>query len=380
MYSLGKAPGVTTRYMDRLRVKGKAHPQSIYEVFETDPEPLRSAKIATRGTFEKGVGLYHMKEVDHALSLFRECLSRAPDDPAALAYVARCERTLAGGAWETTGELVAGTTPWTTEFVLGVEKMDEQHHTLLDHINELAPHVEDGDTASVSRILGFLAQYAKEHFGTEYGYMLRYRYPFTFEHVREHRSFIEYFLLMKAQIESGEHEPSFNVFQIQIFLVDWFTNHSTGTDRHLAQYLRRVWEGRDRPPTPGETETEVLVSHADDILGPEPEPAPGRPAVDTAGSLPTPPPGDREPTSPQSARLANPAAHRLTIGRRGSNVSDLAELTEERLRRQALDSPVHVGRRGSGTAELADVTEERLRRAGEGIGTGVLEPGEEVLD
>jgi len=27
------------------------------------------------------------------------------------------------------------------------------------------------------------------------------------------------------------------VFQIQVFLLDWFANHSTGTDRHLVRWL-----------------------------------------------------------------------------------------------------------------------------------------------
>src|SRR5262249_9677637 len=36
------------------------------------------------------------------------------------------------------------------------------------------------------------------------------------------------------------HEQPFLVFLVQILVIDGFAHHTTGTDRHLARYLRSV--------------------------------------------------------------------------------------------------------------------------------------------
>lgn len=247
LYALGKLAGPTTRYVDRIRVKGKTQPQSVYEVFDSDPEELRSAKTRTRAKFEEAVAFYHMKDVERALPLFKECLAEAPEDQPAKVYMDRCNLFLTEGKHETTGELV-GTVAWRNEFTLGVDAIDAQHHELLDAINRLVPCLSSGDRAGLLDALDFLESYAKEHFGLEYRLMAKHRYTFMYEHLREHRSFSEHFDKIRAELEAGQHETQFMVFLVQIFLVDWFANHSTGTDRHLAKYLKRLWDGRSRSP------------------------------------------------------------------------------------------------------------------------------------
>lgn len=51
------------------------------------------------------------------------------------------------------------------------------------------------------------------------------------------------------------------MFLVQIFLIDWFANHSTGTDRHLARYLKRLWGGRG--VSPSEEKREMVQGGAD---------------------------------------------------------------------------------------------------------------------
>jgi hemerythrin len=74
--------------------------------------------------------------------------------------------------------------------------------------------------------------------------MGRTGYPFTAEHVREHQNFVGFFRRLAREIAAGR--PRFHlVFQVQVFLLDWFANHSTGTDRHLARWLRT--QGAETP-------------------------------------------------------------------------------------------------------------------------------------
>lgn len=169
LYALGKPPGPTTRYLDRIRVKGKLQPQSIYEVFSKDPKELREAKTATRSKFEEGVALYHMKQVDRALLLFQECLRVAPDDRPAQVYLERCHVFKREGKHETTGEL-EGTVEWRREFDLGVDAIDEQHRELLSRMNLLGTY--DRGVAGKGKEKGRMGKV----FFSDYSRLMRFRF------------------------------------------------------------------------------------------------------------------------------------------------------------------------------------------------------------
>jgi hemerythrin-like metal-binding protein len=239
LYGLGAAPGSTTRFLDRIRVKGKTHPLSIYEVFAMDPPALRAAKEASRSRFEEAVSWYHHRQIERARPLLEACLAEAPGDEPVRVYLDRCQACLADGRFEGTGE-VEGTVAWRPEFTVGFPAIDDQHHQLLAAFNELAPRLSAGDARGVEDTLSFLDGYVREHFGMEAELMRSSGYPLAPAHMREHRSFVEHFQRLRREIASGRHEEPFLVFLVQILLVDWFAHHSTGTDRHLARYLRSV--------------------------------------------------------------------------------------------------------------------------------------------
>jgi hemerythrin len=236
LYALTGAAGRTVRFLDRIRVKGKRQPQSVYEVFEADAPALRAAKLETRPWFEEAVACYHLREVGAAEPLLRRCLEAAPGDAAARLYLERCADYLATGHHEGTGEL-DGTLPWRDEFTLGLEPVDGQHRELLDAMNRLTPLLHAGDARGVEGTLAFLDGYVRDHFGTEEALMGRHGYPFAAEHVREHENFVAFMRRLAGEVGAGRPRLHL-VFQIQVFLLDWFANHSTGTDRHLARWLK----------------------------------------------------------------------------------------------------------------------------------------------
>lgn len=86
------------RFLDRVKVKGKSEPVTVYEVIDGDPLPLRQGKLRMRDRFERAAALYLEERFDEAALLFAQCLEEFPEDRAAEAYLGRCRSrvTLAG--------------------------------------------------------------------------------------------------------------------------------------------------------------------------------------------------------------------------------------------------------------------------------------------
>jgi hemerythrin len=225
------------RFLDRIRVKGKVHPQSIYEVLDVDSKPRREAKLATRAIFERGLALYHLREVAAAVPLLEACCRLAPFDTAAHLYLGRCQAFLSTGEHTGTGEAGA-VLEWRKEYDVGVDIIDEQHRELLRQMNALSHKVRHGDTHGTRAILGFLGEYAVEHFRTEETLMAQTGYPLAQEHIQEHVRFVERFTELAREVEAGTHEPLSLLFRVQLGMIDWVITHTTGTDQHLGNFLR----------------------------------------------------------------------------------------------------------------------------------------------
>lgn len=85
------------RPLDRVRVKGRARPVDLYEVFDADPVEVRALKLATRPTFEAGVAAWRAGRLDEARDRMQAVLEAHPGDVAARIYVSRCDGLQAAG-------------------------------------------------------------------------------------------------------------------------------------------------------------------------------------------------------------------------------------------------------------------------------------------
>ncbi len=88
------------RLLDRVRVKGKTDPVTIYEVFSGDPPEVWEKKLAIKRDFEQAVGLYQLKQFQPAKMLFEKCLVIYPKDRAAEFYIERCTNFIENGVDE----------------------------------------------------------------------------------------------------------------------------------------------------------------------------------------------------------------------------------------------------------------------------------------
>ncbi|MDP2417280.1 MAG: bacteriohemerythrin [Hydrogenophaga sp.] len=236
LYNLQDPNRYCVRFIDRIRVKGKSQPHSVYEVFDADLPALREGKLATRHAFEEAVAYYHLNEIDRAEPLLQACLDQVPDDQPAQTYLSRCREYRATGIHHATGE-VGSELVWRDEFLVGNTLIDGQHQELLAHINDLAAKVSTGDLVGIDDVMRFIGQYVTMHFETEEAMMHRLNYPHLAAHVQEHRSFTQRYLRLADDIAQQRHARLYLGFQIQLFLFDWFANHTTRTDRYLTRFI-----------------------------------------------------------------------------------------------------------------------------------------------
>jgi len=79
------------RFIGKVRVKGKAEPVSVFEVYEGDSPDLRSKKDLVRALFERGVEACHQKRHGDARALFAQVLAVMPEDGATQRYLESIE-------------------------------------------------------------------------------------------------------------------------------------------------------------------------------------------------------------------------------------------------------------------------------------------------
>ncbi len=225
------------RFIDRVRVRGKHQAQSIYEVFDADPAPIKAAKLAYRDTFEDALAHYHFRRMEDALGLFGDCLEQNPGDTPAAVYWQRCRqanRAHSGEAGETDSAA-----HWRAEYLLGFSGLDEMHQVIFSHIISLANALQEEQAGTASQLVVKLVEWTREHFESEERMMEAHGYPRSpfLEHRQQHTKFREFLESLAACIHDGKTPALRLAFRAQFLLLDWFISHISITDRHLERFL-----------------------------------------------------------------------------------------------------------------------------------------------
>ncbi len=238
-YSLENPSKYNIRFADRVRVKGKEQPQSIYEVFDADPPECRAAKQKTIRLFERAIAYYYFKEAERALELLRECLNACPDDLLAKTYVSRCDNFLKTGIHEGTGE-VDLSVEWSADREIGHPVIDEQHRKLFVSANEFADTLKkDRNFSHAGPMIDFLDEYVRIHFKSEEEIMEDSGYPFLDAQKDQHERFFQHFGRLKNEIQQDTGTDwHFLLFRIQLLVMDWLVHHTSKADKHFGRFLR----------------------------------------------------------------------------------------------------------------------------------------------
>ena len=236
LYDLADPAKYHIRFLDRIRVKGKTQPLSVYEVFDNDHADLKNGKRASKPQFEEAIAYYHLKEIPRSIELLNHCIEIAPKDIPAHIYLARCEDYLATGQHLSTDEL-DNALEWRVEFHIGIESIDKSHKQLFDKINAFTSTAKKGVGDTFHEIFSFLTNHAQTSLKAEEDLMHRYNYSFLDSHLQEHKRFIENFTALKKEAEANTCDPLYLSFRTQLLLFEWFTGHVAKADRHMGRYL-----------------------------------------------------------------------------------------------------------------------------------------------
>jgi len=85
------------RFLDKIRVKGKNEPVSIYEVFNGDPEEVIQWKDKTHERLQKAISLYFARGFEKSLEILKELAALNHQDELVKIYADRCNYFIANG-------------------------------------------------------------------------------------------------------------------------------------------------------------------------------------------------------------------------------------------------------------------------------------------
>jgi hypothetical protein len=94
-----------TRFLGRVRVKGKREEVAILEILDGAPEEVIQSKLTSKANLEASLWLYHEGRHAEATVRFQQALQQYPADAAARLYLRRATQSMAQAAEpEWTGE------------------------------------------------------------------------------------------------------------------------------------------------------------------------------------------------------------------------------------------------------------------------------------
>lgn len=236
---LGPASLARCRFADRVLVKGRRRPVSVYEVYDADLAALGEAKDRTRDWFDRATTLYHLGQRQRAAALFDACATAAPGDEVVQSYLRRiAQRSVGEGEQPEQATLDGGAFLWLPEYDTGHFEIDAQHHELVRRYELLHGAVAQRDRGEIKKVLEFLKVYAAAHFHMEESMMRSSGYPLSAQHVHEHGLYLRALAQLEGLFLDPATDPEVLRFKIETFLQDWLVVHSTKVDKHFAVYLR----------------------------------------------------------------------------------------------------------------------------------------------
>ena len=133
---------------------------------------------------------------------------------------------------------------WDNAYITGLDTVDDQHHRLVDLINDLGDQVSRNiqTAAELNRIFSELTDYARYHFAEEESLMMAS--AVGLRHIEAHKAIHQRFLEDVTRLY-GEVDDSGarGVEHLLDYLVNWLAFHILGEDMNLSRQIKAIRAG-----------------------------------------------------------------------------------------------------------------------------------------
>jgi hemerythrin-like metal-binding protein len=127
---------------------------------------------------------------------------------------------------------------WSPSLEIGVPEIDAQHRSLFERADQFATAVQSREPMyRLEELFAFLVEYALEHFAAEERYMRGVGYPQLPQHIQEHAQFRRQLAYLVPHW-STEGDSQALLMALMGFLKSWLTEHVTGSDQRIGEYVR----------------------------------------------------------------------------------------------------------------------------------------------
>jgi hemerythrin len=126
---------------------------------------------------------------------------------------------------------------WSDSLSIKVKAMDDQHHVLVDALNELHSALMAGDAQTVTgKLLQNLVEYTKFHFASEEALLKAAEFPGLAQHHLLHLDLVKEVEVFVRRYQQGEEMINLHLMN---FLRNWLYHHILEEDRVYGDWINR---------------------------------------------------------------------------------------------------------------------------------------------
>ena len=155
---------------------------------------------------------------------------------------------------------------WDDHFVTGLKEVDQQHHHLVDMVNQFGALLSENevDADALESLFNKLAEYAIYHFKEEERLMVEFSIDqrHISNHMEVHQKFVEEVMTMHKGITAENPEGASDLLS---FLTHWLAYHILGLDQNMARQIEAIQSG-STPALAYEAEEKQLDSATEPLL------------------------------------------------------------------------------------------------------------------
>ena len=124
---------------------------------------------------------------------------------------------------------------WKPNLEVGNTKIDGDHRTLVDAVNQLHAALDQGkDKEEIAKVLNFLRDYTVSHFGMEEALMIKHNYRKAPDHFAAHAG-----LVIQVSDFIADYRTGYivSIPDMLTFLEAWLVDHIQVKDKELGGFL-----------------------------------------------------------------------------------------------------------------------------------------------